>query len=74
MKGIGTSSGIALGKVLIYEEPKITVEENKAKDIDREIARLNKAIGRAVEEIQQLYVRTLENVGKTKRRYLMPIR
>lgn len=64
MKGIGTSSGIALGKVLIYEEPKITVEENKAKDIDREIARLNKAIGRAVEEIQQLYVRTLENVGE----------
>ncbi|SHD75486.1 hypothetical protein [Schnuerera ultunensis] len=31
MKAIGTSSGIALGKVLVYKEPEIIIEKKESR-------------------------------------------
>ncbi|CCQ93544.1 PEP-protein phosphotransferase of PTS system (enzyme I) [[Clostridium] ultunense Esp] len=64
MKAIGTSSGIALGKVLVYKEPEIIIEKKEVEDIDLELERLDKAIGQGVKEIHELYEETLRTVGE----------
>ncbi|MCF6465328.1 phosphoenolpyruvate--protein phosphotransferase, partial [Clostridium sp. Cult2] len=64
MKAIGTSSGISLGKVLVYKEPEITVEKKIIESIDCEIERLDKAIEQGVKEINELYEDTLKTVGE----------
>lgn len=64
MKAIGTSSGIAIGKVLVYKEPELIIELKQIDDIDFEIKRLDKAIKKGIEEVQDLYDETLENVGE----------
>ncbi|HSH35736.1 phosphoenolpyruvate--protein phosphotransferase [Schnuerera sp.] len=64
MKAIGTSSGIALGKVLVYKEPEIIIEKNKVKDTDYEIERLDKAIEQGLMEIHELYEETFKTVGE----------
>ncbi|QQY79349.1 phosphoenolpyruvate--protein phosphotransferase [Keratinibaculum paraultunense] len=63
MKGIGTSPGIALGNVLVYKEPEMVIEKKQVADVDEEIERLDKAIEIAIEQIEQLYEKTLETVG-----------
>lgn len=64
MKAIGTSSGIALGKVLVYKEPEITIEKKEIEDIDHELERLDRTIEQGVREIEQLYEETLKTVGE----------
>ena len=64
MKGIGTSPGIALGKVLIYKEPNIVITKKKVQDINKEINRLEKAIQKGICQIEDLYEITLKTVGK----------
>ena len=64
MKGIGTSPGIALGKVLVYKEPEIIVTRKEFKDPSQEIHRLDKAIEKGVSQIEELYEITLKTVGK----------
>lgn len=63
MKGIGTSPGIAIGKVFVYKEPEIKVNKQKIENIDYEIERLDDAINKAINEINELYENTLKNVG-----------
>ncbi len=63
MKGIGTSPGIALGNVLVYKEPKIVIEKKQVSNTDEEIKRLDKAIEIAIKQIEQIYEKTLKNVG-----------
>lgn len=64
MKGIGTSPGIALGHVIVYKEPEIAVTKEQVQDIDKEIDRLEKAIKIGIKQIENLYEKTLKNVGK----------
>lgn len=64
MKAIGTSPGIAVGKVLVYKEPELVIELKKIYDIDSEIERLDSAIKKSSKEIQDLYEEALKNVGK----------
>ncbi|MCF6461529.1 phosphoenolpyruvate--protein phosphotransferase [Clostridium sp. Cult3] len=64
MKGIGTSPGIALGNILVYKEPEITINKKQIQDIDEEIDRLEKAIKTGMKQIEKLYEKTLNNVGK----------
>lgn len=64
MNGIGTSSGLALGKTLIYIQPKMIIEKQEVKDIDYEMYRLNKAIQQGVQEIEGLQEETLITLGQ----------
>lgn len=64
MKGIGTSQGIALGKILVYKEPVLKVEKKEVKNIDDEIDRLRKAIKISIEEVDKIYEDTLKNIGE----------
>lgn len=63
MKGLGTSVGIGIGKVLIYKEPEIKISKNSISDSEQEIERLNQSIHKAIIEIDNIYNITLEKVG-----------
>lgn len=64
MKGLGTSSGIAIGKVYRYNSPKMNIEKQYIVDIDREISKLNKGMEVIRKEIEGLYDIALESMGK----------
>lgn len=64
MKGLGTSVGIGIGKVLIYKEPEIKISKNSISDSEQEIERLNQSIHKAIIEIDNIYNITLEKVGE----------
>jgi len=64
MKGIGVSSGIAIGKVLIKKNMKPEVKRKEIDNIDKEILRFDKAIEESRKNIQDIYNYTLNYVGK----------
>ena len=64
MKGIGTSPGIALGKVLVYKNPELIVTKKEVEDFNQEMDRLEKAISKGIEQIEELYEITLKTVGR----------
>lgn len=64
MKGIGTSSGIAIGKAYIYKSPNMNIKKKYIVNIDREINILNRGIEVIRKEIQGLYDIALETMGK----------
>lgn len=64
MKGMATSPGIALGKILIYEEPDIIVNKKQIKESNKEIDKLEIAIEKGIKQIEKLYEKTLKNVGE----------
>lgn len=66
MKAVGTSPGIAIGKVLVYNEPKLVVELREVEDVDFELERLDKAIRMSIEDIQNLYDETLKSIGESE--------
>lgn len=64
MRGLGTSAGIGIGKILIYKEPELNIFKNTVEDMDAEIERLDKCISNAISEIDIIYNITLEKMGK----------
>lgn len=64
MKGLGTSVGIGIGKVLIYKEPEIKISKKSISNSEQEIERLNQAVHKAIIEIDNIYNITLEKVGE----------
>lgn len=64
MKGLGTSVGIGIGRVLVYKEPKIKISKENIINSELEIERLNQAINKAIVEIDNIYNITLEKVGE----------
>ncbi len=64
MKGIGTSPGIAIGKVLVYREPKINIVKKNVENLESEIERLDLAIEKGISQIEELYKKTLNNIGE----------
>lgn len=64
MKGIGTSPGIALGDVIVYKEPEIVITKEQIENIDEEIIRLEEALKIGIKQTEELYEKTLKNVGK----------
>lgn len=64
MRGLGTSVGIGIGKILIYKDPQLNIFKNTVEDIDAEIERLDNCISDAIAEIDNIYNITLEKMGK----------
>ena len=64
MKGIGTSPGIALGKVFVYKEPEINIVKENVDNVEKEINRLDLAVEEGIKQVDELYEKTLHNVGE----------
>lgn len=64
MKGLGTSVGIGIGKVLIYRGPKIKISKENIESSELEIERLNQSIDKAIIEINHIYNITSGKVGE----------
>ena len=64
MKGIGTSTGISIGKAFLKIEPEIKIVKKHVDDPEKEILRLDNAIEESVKDIDDLYSHTLNTVGK----------
>ena len=57
LKGIATSSGIAIGKVYKLEQPKIIIEqyrEEKKADLEKELTRFKNAMAKTIKDIEQI--------------------
>lgn len=63
MKGIGTSSGIGIGKVFLFKEVKIVIEKQEIDDYKFELNRFDMALNQASIEMDKLYEMTLKNIG-----------
>ncbi len=64
MKGQGISSGIAMGRVLLYKGSKLVIERREVEDWNFELNRFYKAIDRSKIEIDKLYYKALKTIGK----------
>ena len=53
-KGIPASNGIAIGPVFLYEEEDLTIPQRSAESPEQELARLDVAIAKAMEELKAL--------------------
>ena len=65
-KGIAGSEGIGIGNVVIIEEHEIVIENKKITDTDAEIARLQGAIEKFVNDTNAMADR-MENDSRSKR-------
>lgn len=63
MKGIGASTGIAIGNILVKHN-KIEVKKYNITDYDEEIIRLRKALDTSINQVKELIVFTENTLGK----------
>lgn len=66
IKGIDASPGIAIGKVFLYQEQAITVEEKSSKSIEEEKKRLILGQEKTKEQLEAIKEKTLKTLGKDK--------
>ena len=64
LTGIAASPGIAIGPAFLYLPTLPAVEKVQVENSQREWARLQLAIGKAIEEIDHLYSQAIEQVGR----------
>ncbi len=64
MIGIGVSPGIGIGKVIVKKEPTIKIEKKIVDEPQREISKLNVAREKGKEQIEDLYQRAFNTIGK----------
>ena len=64
MRGIGASSGIAIGKVFLYDPKRAVAQKRAIADADSEIERLNAARDEAKSQIKSLHAKALETIGQ----------
>lgn len=66
MKGLGTSPGIGIGKVFVYEDTKIDIIRYNVEDVNMEWDRFLKTVNQASLEIDNLYKKTVEDIGQNE--------
>ena len=63
-KGTGAFSGIAIGKISVYQKKEQQVKRVKVEDPDQEMARYGKAKAEGIRQLQGLYDKALKEVGE----------
>ena len=63
MKGIGTSTGIAIGNIFVKHN-KLEVKKYKIEDCDEEIRRLRRSLDTSISQVKELIVFTEDTLGK----------
>lgn len=64
LKGIGVSSGVAMGKVKVLVNEKYEINDNKIQDDNKEIEKLQSAIKQSANQINALYDKALVEIGE----------
>lgn len=64
MIGIGVSSGIGMGKVIIKKEPTLKLKKSLIDNTEKEITKLKCAIEKGKEQIEALYQHAFDTIGK----------
>ena len=64
MKGLGVSPGIGIGKAFIIDKKSMNIEKIHVNDTDMEITRFRDAIEVGKIQLNELYMKTLEEVGE----------
>ncbi|AVN64582.1 MULTISPECIES: phosphoenolpyruvate--protein phosphotransferase [Mesoplasma] len=65
-KGIGASEGIAVAKALVLAEDHIEIKKTKVSDIEAEVSKLENAVNKSIEDLENLKATTLEKLGPEK--------
>ncbi len=63
LKGKGVSAGIAIGPIRFYRKEEVTVKREHVEDTDAELARLEKAKEKTLEQLGNLYEKARKEVG-----------
>lgn len=64
MKGLGVSSGIGIGKAFVIEKKSMEITKIIVEDAENEINKLNSAIELGKSQLNDLYTKTLNEVGE----------
>jgi len=64
MKGLGVSPGIGIGKAFIIDKKSMNIEKVYVNDTDKETSRLRNAIEVGKNQLNELYLITMEKVGE----------
>jgi phosphotransferase system enzyme I (PtsI) len=64
MKGLGVSPGIGIGNAFIIDKKTMNIERKHVIDTDSEIKRLRNALEIGKNQLNELYLKTLEEVGE----------
>ena len=64
LTGKSIFNGIAIGRILFYSKHQQQVKRNKVEDAENEIARYESAKATAIEQLQGLYDKAVEEVGE----------
>ncbi len=64
MKGLGVSPGIGIGKAFVIEKKSMNVNKIYVDDFNKEIERLKNAIELGKSQLDELYAKTLRDVGE----------
>ena len=62
--GKSVYKAITLGKVLVFARNENQIKRRKIEAVDGEIARLEAAIAKATEQLQELYEKAVKEVGE----------
>ena len=62
--GKSVYKAITLGKVLVFARNENQIKRRKIEDVDGEIVRLESAIAKATEQLQELYEKAVKEVGE----------
>lgn len=65
LTGKSIFNGIAIGRILFYSKNQQQVKRNKVEEAENEIARYETAKATAIEQLQGLYDKAVEEVGET---------
>ena len=64
LKGKSIFNGIAIGRILFYSKNQQQVKRNKVDDVEAELKRYENAKAKAIEQLQELYAKAVEEVGE----------
>lgn len=64
MKGLGVSPGIGIGKAFVMEKSSVDINKFYINDVKKEIERLRNAVELGKIQINELYLKTLNQVGE----------
>lgn len=64
MKGLGVSPGIGIGKAFVIENKSMDIKKSSISHSEKEILRLRNAVEQGKDQLNELYLKTLNEVGE----------
>lgn len=64
MKGLGVSPGIGIGKAFIIDKRLVNITRNYVNDVEKELDRLKAAFETAREQLNELYNKSIDELGE----------